>query len=110
MIAEEFDDLVIDRFESCQQILKGKSSEYSRNDDKLHNFKRAGELLGTTPERALLGMMTKHLISIMDMVDDIEFVGTLPSDGLISEKFGDSINYLLLLEGLIKERKGKDKP
>ena len=99
-----FNDLVIDRLESCKKTLAGKSKEYSRNDDKLHNFKRAGELLGTTPERALLGMMTKHLISVIDIVDDIEFVGEIPTEEKLSEKIGDSINYLLLLEGLIRER------
>lgn len=81
----------------------GKSGEYSRNDDKLHNFKRAAGVLGTTPEKALLGMMTKHTVSILDIVDDLE-KDKLPSAELLAEKIGDELKYLILLKALIMER------
>ncbi len=45
------------------------------------------------------GMVSKHIISIRDMVDDTE-VGIMPTDTQSNEKIGDMINYLHLLEGI----------
>ena len=42
------------------------------------------------------------------MVDDID-VGNIPSKELVSEKIGDHINYLILLEGLIYDRISRPK-
>lgn len=94
------------RFQACKAVLSTKSREYARSDDRLHNFKRAGAMLGVSPEQALLGMWSKHIISILDIVTDIVEYGNLPSDKIIEEKFTDSINYLTLLEALIIERRG----
>jgi hypothetical protein len=63
----------------------------------------AGKLQGITPEQALIGMWMKHIVSIMDITNDLNN-GTLPTDDAINEKFGDVINYGLLLESLIRER------
>ena len=94
------------RQKQCSCLLAGvKNTEYSRNDDKLHNFKRAGALLGCTPHEALIGMWSKHLISILDMVSDYATTGKIPSSAIIDEKFTDAINYLHLLEGLFREGK-----
>jgi len=103
MDQETFNKLVEDRFFICSHTLGQKSAEYSRNGDKLHNFKRAGAMLSCTPEEALLGMMSKHQISIIDIIMDIHH-GILPTDEKLSEKITDNINYLLLLEALIRER------
>ena len=90
------------RFKVCFNLMCGtKNKEYSRNNDKLHNFKCAGRLLDTTPEFALLGMFSKHMVSIIDIVDDIP---DLPDYSLLEEKITDAINYLVLLEALVKER------
>jgi hypothetical protein len=70
----------------------------------MHNFNRAAAMLGCCPERALVGMLSKHLVSVLDLVDAIEQRGELPTVKLLEEKCGDSINYLILLEALVKER------
>jgi hypothetical protein len=85
-------------------LLWTKSEEYSREHDRLHNFKRAAVESRTTPAHALVGMMTKHWVSLLDIVDDVD-VGKLPSDELINEKFTDMHNYLYLLEAIIREEK-----
>ena len=56
-----------------------------------------------SPEKALLGMKTKHTVSILDIVDDLD-TGNLPSGELLCEKIGDELNYLILLKALILER------
>ena len=60
-------------------------------------------------ERALIGMAVKHFVSIMDMVDEVAYArqslntSNLPKDKYVEEKIGDMINYLILLEAMIKE-------
>jgi len=98
---QEFSDLMETRFERTRAVLAKKASEYARGD-RLSNFKRAAAAMGCTPERACLGMLMKHLISIIDMVNDVDQGGghILP---MWDEKLGDAINYLILLEGLVTE-------
>ena len=104
MQVDEFIAWTHSRQKACSCLLAGvKNTEYSRNDDKLHNFKRAGALLGVTPHEALVGMWSKHLISILDIVNDYAETGKIPSSSAIDEKFTDAINYLHLLEGLFRE-------
>lgn len=109
MKTETFNVLVAECIEKIRSTLVKKSGEYSRNDDKLHNFKRAGAMLGCTPEKALLGMMVKHTTSIFDMVDDLE-KGKFPSLEMLDEKFTDNLNYLILLKALIKESINAEMP
>lgn len=100
---EFFNGVVRDRVELIQNVLLSKGKEYSRGNDRFSNFKTAARRLNVTPERALLGMREKHEVSIVDIINDLDG-GILPSEELLEEKLGDSINYLILLEGLIKER------
>lgn len=78
MNAAEFDKLVVARLGYCHQILNAKANEYATSD-RLHNFKVAAALQDIEPETALL-----------------------------SGKITDMINYALLLEGLIEERRADE--
>jgi hypothetical protein len=108
MIASEFDKLVEDRLGFCRGILQSKAREYA-TEDRLHNFKVTGSLQDIEPETARMGMMAKHIVSLVDIVGDIEKRKTIPVVGLISEKITDVINYALLLEALIEERREAEK-
>jgi len=45
-------------------------------------------------------MMVKHLVSVFDLIE-----GRIPtSQEMIDEKIGDMINYLILLEAVLKEK------
>ena len=103
MTDKDFDGIVERRIAAIREILLVKAKEYARNGDRLHNFKRASALLKCTPERALCGMLTKHIISVYDMVDDLER-GVWTARSVWDEKIGDMINYAILLEALIEER------
>lgn len=113
----KFNRVLNRRIELTKSVLASKNKEYASSSDKLHNFKRAGRMLGCTPEKALIGMWTKHIISLLDIVDEIEYKCNGEPDclpvfeddteeyiGTIEEKIGDAINYLILLEAMIKER------
>src|SRR3990170_6357899 len=100
MERKAFDALVEERIKKIRSVLEGKGKEYATDEDSLHNFKRAAELLDSTPEEALLGMLAKHLVSVIDIVKDRTYLPpvlhTSPQVAfdMIDEKIGDSINYL----------------
>lgn len=51
----------------CADTLQKKTKEYTGDDtDRLGAFKAAAALQHATPQRALAGMMAKHIISIYD--------------------------------------------
>ena len=105
MDRDRFNILVDERIQQCINVLVAKDKEYSRNNDRFHNFKKTARIDGETPERALWGIWKKQLVSIIDMVDDLDDPSaSLPSLALLDEKFNDNHNYLYLLEGLLRER------
>lgn len=103
MTEQEFDALVEKRLDLTREVLIAKGREYRRNSDPLHNFTMASKLNNTTREKALWGFATKHLVSFLDMLDDIE-KNKLPKKEYVEEKIGDLINYLILCEASIKDR------
>jgi hypothetical protein len=100
---EQFDKIVEERCNKIKQVLSIKAKEYARNDDRLHNFVRAGVIMNMSKERALHGFLMKHFISYLDILEDIDN-GKIPSNEMIDEKLGDIINYFILMEASIKER------
>ena len=100
MLTKDFNKLVEIKLEKIKQVLVNKTAEYNLDTDRLSVFKQAGNLQNITPEKALLGMLTKHIISIYDMVNS----GDLYTLEKWDEKCIDAINYLLLLLGLEEER------
>lgn len=85
----------------CADILLKKTKEYTGDDtDRLGAFKAAAALQHTTPERALAGMLAKHIVSLYDMcfADGVSF-----DAGTWDEKITDSLNYLFLLKAIVKE-------
>lgn len=99
MTHQEFKKLVRARQKHTVDTLLLKGAEYSRDNDRLHNFTRAAAMNDQTPAQALWGMASKHLISIKDMVDDTAD-DIYPTEDQIEEKIGDVINYFHLLEGV----------
>ena len=101
---EDFKVVVDGCIENIKQVLDSKSQEYSSADDKLHNFVAAAKLMRCkSKEFALLGMLNKHLVSVVDMILKYEQEGVLPSAKLVNEKIGDSINYFILLKACFME-------
>lgn len=105
MTSDQFNKIVEDRKKKITAILQKKSEEYSRGGDRLHNFKRAAVFAQCTPEKICWAFNLKHLTSLADLVDDIDATpGGAVSREYVDEKIGDAINYLILLEALIRER------
>ena len=101
MTHNDFTEVVNSTLSHCCNLLLTKVAEYnSSENDRLAVFKQTAAFERATPQRALFGMLAKHLISIQNMCDtEIRDY----SEERWLEKIGDAINYLLLLEGLVEE-------
>ena len=105
MTPERFQEVVKELQTMTIDILAKKAIEYSRNDNRFHNFIAAGRRLGCDPIVALVGMKEKHSVSLADMLEDLKD-GKLPTRVMLDEKFGDEINYLILEYAMFRERIG----
>ena len=94
---EEFNKLVNSRVEETKHLLLVKAREYVRNNDPLHNFNATALRNNECPAQSLHGMLSKHLTSYFDMLNDIKDDVTI-STAQIKEKFGDIIVYFMLQE------------
>ncbi|MBU1173493.1 MAG: hypothetical protein KKD44_28330 [Proteobacteria bacterium] len=101
-----FNKLVKEVYQEGKRKLNDASKGYSGDDDRLSFFKRAGDLDGETPERALKGMWKKHLVSVLDIIKMTEECPEKLTIALVREKICDSMNYHPLLLALLVERIG----
>ena len=84
-----------------------KSAEYSRNNDAFSNFNTAAVLKRKDARLILDDYDTKHLVSYMDMISDIEN-GINPTDKYSAEKLGDIIVYMGILHIMNVTENNKD--
>ncbi len=103
MTSKEFDKVMAEQLGRCESLLGSKGEEYANDRDRLQHFKKAGILMNCDPKAALFGMLLKHLISVSDMCTDGRSYGL----DRWNEKITDSINYMLLLRGLVEEEKNE---
>lgn len=99
MTTPEFNKVVEDQLTRIRNVLVKKAAEYNLDDDRLSVFKHAAGLSKETPEEALYGFMLKHIISVTDMVNSKQ---AYPEE-LWNEKITDICNYLILLQGLLRD-------
>jgi hypothetical protein len=106
----EFNKIVQEMVTKCMDTLCKKGAEYGA-EDRLHSFKVAAGIEGTTPIQALAGMMAKHTVSVFDMCRECRAGADYPP-AMWDEKIGDHINYLLLLWALVREyeKEATDRP
>lgn len=98
-----FEQVVNNQLALCTKTLLAKGEQYAPGDDRLVHFKVAAGIAGTTPKKALWGMLVKHLTSLQVAVNSsFEY-----DDDFWNEKIDDSINYLLLLRALAIDEKAE---
>ena len=104
MTQKEFQAVFREQVRQCEGLLIQKAKEYTGdNPDRLSAFKAAAAaaaIQDSPPQRALAGMMAKHIISIYDMCFSDRKTFEL---AVWEEKITDSLNYLFLLKAVIKE-------
>lgn len=99
----KFSEIVEQKLEYIKKTMETKNIEYAPSEDVLHNFNKGSQLSGKIREEVLWGFALKHLISLMDIIDELN-IPTFPSIEKLEEKTTDLINYLILLEACIKEK------
>lgn len=99
---DEFNAVVDARIEKIRKVLQSKESEYATPDDRMHNFNWAAQLDDETPEQSLWGMYKKHLCSIHDLIEWSKDSPEKITEHLVDEKIGDTINYCILLESMLR--------
>ena len=101
MKAQKFYDTIEELIDECLEIMKAKGLAYSGKDDSFANFKRVAKNLSMSQYQVWYVYFAKHLDSLASWIRE-EYSDSEPITGRIK----DLINYLFLLYGMIKEKKG----
>ena len=105
MKQDDFAALLQRRLDKIQETLVSKRAEYAAPEDVLHNFKKGAAILRCTPAECCVSYLTKHLVSIFDIMDEIgKGVHRDNRAEQVDEKIGDALVYLILLEAIIMEK------
>jgi hypothetical protein len=113
MRKEDFNILLKERINEIEVKMAVKGDEYITGDDVFSAFKKATAIsFHNCPEQIAWEYMTKHIQSIKDMIEAVAKHGYkgYPDKDILREKFGDAINYLLILELMLLERSRTVKP
>ena len=103
MTYDKFMELLEERFNKTRETYSTKMIEYANVNDVFESFKKGvGFSFHDTPEGVAWEYACKHFESIKTIISKCP--GEVPTDELLEEKIGDAINYLIIIEGLIKER------
>ena len=106
MDREKFETIVRSLNAKLTALRNKKAEEYAPGINRLGNFKTAAEMNHETIPSAIWGMMSKHIVSLADMIRDEYRDGQ--SEFTLKEweaKLFDSIIYLQLLYAALKEDK-----
>ena len=80
---------------TLKELLIVKGKEYRRNNDPYHNFNEGAKLLNVRAMHVLNFFRLKHLISIADILKDLE-QGLKVSEAQVNEKYNDILVYTLI--------------
>lgn len=104
MTTEELNKLVTERYYKSKDVLVSKGKEYGEIHDTLKSFKEQADFsLHQEPTTVAWELMVKHLYSVRRIINEYECEDIIPSQEIIDEKFGDAINYLILIEAMFQE-------
>ena len=105
MTRERFSEYMRTRFARCENTFDSKNKEYATADNFMRNFENGiGISTCHTPEAVAWNYATKHLESIRSIISDLDGGALEPSPSLVTEKFGDAINYLIIIEAMLLHR------
>ena len=102
MDGPEFEAVVDATLEKVRDLLIRKGAEYVPEGEpsRFHNFEVAAAFNQQLSTEALWGFLTKHLVSLADMVKTESSEASMMK---WDEKINDAIVYLLLLKGIVVE-------
>ena len=95
--------------ERTSDVLQKKGDEYNYSKGAFENFEEGIQIsLANTREGVAWGYVTKQIQSVRALIREVD-TGKMDhlTTELIDEKFGDVINYMILIEAMLKERVNK---
>lgn len=107
MTREQFNQLVDVFIGDMQKKLGVKRAEYATDSDVFANFNKASKVRNRAREAIAFDYALKHLVSIIDIIEEFENGYKDIPDGLILEKFTDFANYLVLIYAMNQEHTSK---
>jgi len=112
MNTETFVKYLNERLERTVKVLAHKRKEYVYTDNPMQNFEDAvGISIVRTREGVAYSYLVKHIQSAVGIIEYLELHGKVPHDAeLIREKFGDIINYFIIIEAMLLERFDEQNP
>jgi len=102
---EELVKFIEERVNKCKEVISKKGLEYGTNYNVLKNFFYTGMFLGENPEKVAFMYMLKHFESLKSIIYD----GKITTDEVYEEKITDLLNYLFIIDALIKERRNQER-
>lgn len=100
MTENEFNSLVLKLHKKELALLEKKKAIYTGSGDRLANFKGQASLKNESPEKALLGNVSKQIITLVDYINR----GEIPDSDLYNELILDIRNYMALLKAVYDEK------
>lgn len=112
MDTEKFIKYLDQRLETTVRVLSSKRKEYVYTDNPMQNFEDAvGISIVRTREGVAYSYLVKHIQSAVGIIQYLEENGSVPHDAaLVREKFGDIINYFIIIEAMLLERLEQESP
>jgi len=101
MTNQEFEQLMQKQFEEIINLAKKKGKEYAKGEDRLSNLKDTAELEKVSVPVSIFSKMSKHIISLRDMIGTEESYTETQWD----EKIDDIIVYCMLMKAGLKEER-----
>ena len=104
MQLDKFKNLLQHIYRRTDETFDIKRDEYTNDVDVFKSLKNGiGFSFQSEPEQVAWNYLAKHLESIQSILSEVP--DEEPSVELINEKLGDAINYLIIIEGLLRENK-----
>jgi hypothetical protein len=100
--SQDLFDLQEEMFKTCSNVIKAKNHDYSSHDDALGNFKITERVLGVPAEMGILIRVLDKIGRIATFVNKGEL--KVKGEG-VRDATQDIINYMVLLQGVIEDRK-----
>jgi len=88
--------------EQMKSIMFSKGNDYA-NEDRLSNFKLAGQIAGLTPELNCLSLIATKVARLGVLLNN----NNTPNNESIQDSVLDLANYSLLLSMLLKDKESK---
>jgi hypothetical protein len=100
---ELYESIKKQRFEARTRMAQGKAKEYAKDEDRLYNFKKVGQLLDLEPITVAGVLWCKHVFSVLTYIKKNQRKQEHQLSEPIEGRIQDAQEYLDIIAALITE-------